>query len=173
MIAPDLSFDWTLDDGTEVTIRPIRPDDSDIEQEFVRALSTRSKTLRFFTPIRELAPDALEKFTHTNYPNEMALIATIGVHGKEREIGVARYAQTGETDAVEFAVVVADDWQGRGIATQLLRHLFGIASGAGISRIEGLVLRENEQMLTLAKEFGFKTRMDENDPHLIRLCKDI
>ena len=173
MIPPDFDFRWTLDDGTDVTIRPIRPDDSVIEQEFVRSLSLRSSSLRFFTPIRELSPAALEKFTHTNYPKEMALIATIGSDGSEREIGVARYAPTDEEGRVEFAVVVADDWQGKGIATQLLRHLFGIASDAGINSIEGSVLRENERMLKLAKDFGFKTRIDVNDPHVIYVYKDI
>jgi len=173
MIPPDFEFRWTLDDGTDVTIRPIRPDDSVIEQHFVRSLSPKSKALRFFAPIKELSAAALKRFTQIDYPNEMALIATIGSRGNEREIGVARYAPTDETGRVEFAVVVADDWQGRGVATQLLRHLFSIASDAGIDSIEGFVLRENEQMLALAKEFGFETRTDREDPRVSTVYKEL
>lgn len=173
MIAPEFEFKWTLDDGTDVTIRPIRPDDAAIEQDFVRSLSPRSRTLRFFTPIKELSAAALKKFTQIDYPNAMALIATIGSHEDVREIGVARYAPTDEDGRVEFAVVVADEWQGKGIATELLRQLFGIASEAGINSIEGSILRENARMLTLAREFSFKTRTDENDPQVIHVYKDV
>jgi len=173
VIPPDFQFGWKLDDGTDVTIRPIRPDDSVIEQNFVRGLSPRSRTLRFFAQIKELSPAALEKFTHTNFPTEMALIATIELRGIEYEIGVARYAPSANSGRVEFAVVVADDWRGKGIATQLLRQLFSIASEAGINGIEGFVLRENSQMLALAKEFGFETRLDKEDLRVAYVYKDL
>jgi acetyltransferase len=83
MIPPDFSFSWQLDDGAKVLIRPMRPDDAYIEQDFVRSLSMRSKTLRFFGPIKELSATALHKFTHTDFPNEMALIATVDQNAQE------------------------------------------------------------------------------------------
>ena len=165
----DLSFSHSLEDGTDVRIRPIRPDDAAIEQEFVRSLSPQSKFRRFFTPLKELSPAALEYFTHTHYPDNVALIATIEEQGIEREIGVARYMPTTEPGKVEFAVVVADQWQGKGIATRLLRHLFDIASEAGIRSIEGLILRENRQMLKLARELGFSVRSTGKDPGVIHV----
>ena len=173
MTPPDVQFGWKLDDGTDVTIRPIQPDDSVIEQNFVRGLSARSRTLRFFAPIIELSPAALAKFTRATSPTEMALIATIRLRGIEFEIGVSRYAPSANSGRVEFAVVVADEWQGKGIATQLLRQLFSIASEAGIKGIEGFVLRENDQMRTLAKEFGFEARPDEEDPRAVYIYKDL
>jgi acetyltransferase len=173
MNPPDYKFGWELDDGTALTIRTMRPDDALIEQNFVRSLSMRSRTLRFFAPIKELSAAALHKFTHTDFPNEMALIATVDQNGREREIGVARYAPSTGSGQVEFAVVVADDWQGKGIATELLRHLFSIASESGINSIEGLILRENKAMLQLAGKFGFGIQPDKEDPSIAYAYKDI
>ena len=169
----DFHFKTQLDDGMTVTIRPIRPDDAIIEQEFVRSLSPQSKFLRFFAPLKELSPAALKKFTQTNYPSDMALIATITEQDVEREIGVARYAPGTRDGWVEFAVAVADEWQGKGIATQLLRNLFNIAKEAGIRGIEGSILRENRQMLILAKELGFVARSNHEDTSVTYVHKDL
>lgn len=173
MTAPDDHFSWALDDGTDVTIRPIRPEDAAIEQTFVQSLSTQSKYLRFFRPLKQLSPADLMRFTHNEYPDSMALIATIVEDGSEREIGVARYARAGRDGRIEFAVVVADEWQGKGVATELLRRLFGIASGAGFEAIEGLVLAENRQMLQLARQLGFSVHNDEGDQGLRHLHRTL
>ncbi len=82
----------------------------------------------------------LEQFTHPRYPRNWALIATISDTGQEKEIGVARYAPTETDSCAEFAIVVADEWQGHGIATRLLRELIAVAESAWIKRFEGLVL---------------------------------
>jgi acetyltransferase len=169
----DFHFKTQLDDGMTVTIRPIRPDDAVIEQEFVRSLSPQSKFLRFFAPLKELSPAALKKFTQTNYPSEMALIATIIQQDVEREICVARYAPGTRDGWVEFAVAVADEWHGEGIATQLLQNLFNMAKEAGIRGIEGSILRENRQMLILAKELGFVARSNHEDTSVTYVHKDL
>ena len=138
MNPPDYKFSLQLDDGTSVTIRAIRPNDAAIEQDFVKSLSLRSRTQRFFAPIKELSATALKKFTNTDFPDAMALVATVDQKGIERQIGVARYAPSASSGRVEFAVVVADDWQGKGIANELLRHLFSIAS-----EVESAALRRS------------------------------
>ncbi len=163
---------FTLQNGTGVTIRGIEPGDAKIEQAFVRGLSARSKYLRFFSVIKELSPYMLEQFTHLCYPRNWALIATISDAGEDKEIGVARYAGTA-AESAEFAVVVADDWQGFGIATRLLRELIVVAEGAGIQRLEGVVLRENPAMLELAKELGFTTERHPDDATVVRIIRDL
>ena len=169
--APENHFTWRLDDGTAVTIRPIRPEDAALEQDFVRSLSTRSKYQRFFRQIKELSPSDLRRFTRNEFPTSMALIATIREGDSEREIGAARYAPALREGHVEFAVAVADEWQGKGIATQLLGRLFDIASDAGIEGIEGLVLAENTGMLRLARELGFSVSPDEGHHDVYRLYR--
>lgn len=160
-----------LDDGTEVLLRAIRPDDAPIEQQFVRRLSPRSRQLRFLSGIKELSPALLTKFTHTDYPAEAAFIATIDRNGQEQQIGVARFATGSSDDCREFAVVVADEWQGRGIATALLGKLFRVAIQAGSHAIEGLVLQENARMLELARDVGFEIRPYAPDPTLVVVRK--
>ena len=173
MKPPDFDYSWKLDDGIAVNIRTMRPSDASIEQDFVRSLSPRSKTQRFFAPIKELSATTLKKFTQTDYPDEMALVATVDQNGIDHEIGVARYAPSTGRAQVEFAVVVADDWQGKGIGTELLRHLFSIASDVGINSIEGYIQRDNIPMLGLVRELGFKIQPYLENPGIAYAFKDI
>ena len=142
-----------------VTIRTMRPSDRDIEQRFVRELSAQSRYYRFHLVLKELTLYMLERFTHVNYPDEMALIATVPESdGSEMEIGVARYACKPGSDTDEIAVVIADEWQGNGIGTRLLVDLRHLAIAAGIKHIEANVLSENRRMLELARELGFSQK---------------
>jgi GNAT superfamily N-acetyltransferase len=162
----------TLSDGARITIRPIRPSDRQIEQTFVRSLSPMSKHYRFFSGIAELSDNMLDKFTHTHYPGKFAIIATVMDNDTEAEIGVARYAMIGELTA-EFAVAVADAWQGRGVATHLLQKLMTIATQAGVIELVGIVLRDNREMLALARQLGFVLHRDKNDASTICASKKL
>jgi len=145
-------------DGRRVTIRTMRPADRDIERRFVAELSQQSRYYRFHSALKELTPDMLERFTHVNYPDDMALIATLPEGAGEREIGVARYARIPDTDRAEIAVVVADEWQGKGIGARLLLDLRTLAIEAGIRHFEASVLPGNQRMLELARSLGFRIR---------------
>lgn len=166
-----------LADGTRVTFRAMHPADAEIEQEFVRGLSDESRHRRFFSGIRELPPDMLEDFTHPHYPYSYALIATIDENpegaGRERQIGVARYSPTEDPAIAEFAVTVADEWQRRGIATQLMHVLTTAAALAGIEVLEGLVLEENRGMLEMCRKLGFLPEGDSGDPTIVRVAKPL
>lgn len=162
-----------LHDGTRVRFRVIRPEDADIEQAFVRGLSKKSNYLRFFSPIKELSPEVLERFTNPRYPGSYALIATICKGDEERQIGVARYEPTESGGVAEFAIVVADEWQGQGLATYLLGALTAAAAVAGIKSLEGLVLNENEPMRKLAHASGFSVTRCKEDAAFFRMAKTI
>lgn len=148
-------------DGTPITIRMMTPDDSEMERRFVTALSEKSRYLRFFSGFKELPEYVLKQLVNIRFPVSYALIATVATKTGVEQIGVARYAPTKDPDVAEFAVVVADKWQGHGIATQLLRGVFTAATLGGISRIEGMVLRQNTKMLRLAKKMRFVVSHDE------------
>lgn len=160
-----------LGDGSRVKFRVMRPEDAEIEQAFVRGLSKMSNRLRFFSAIKELSPEVLERFTNPRYPDSYALIATVRDGDKERQIGVARYLPTKSNGVAEFAIVVADEWQGRGIATYLLGALTAAAAVAGIKCLEGLVLNENESMLRLARALGFSVTRCKEDATVFRVAK--
>jgi acetyltransferase len=163
-----------LADGKLVTFRMMRPEDSQLYQEFVTGLSDQSRYLRFFSGIKQLPSYMLEELTNPKFPISYALIATIPEADGEREIGVARYAPTDDDRTAEFAVIVADEWQGHGIASQLMRAIITAAAIGGIKRIEGIVLMENAAMLGLAESLGFnKTSGSDAGPSIVRVVKDL
>ncbi len=162
-----LTAGHVLMDGTRVTIRPIRPEDAVLEREFVDGLSERARYLRFGYHLKRITPEMLSRFTQIDYDREMALITLVGRPGSEKQIAVARYASYPDGRGCEFAIVVADEWQGRGLATELLRRLIEIARDRGLELMEGLVLRENENMIALAEDLGFERRAVPDDPELV------
>jgi acetyltransferase len=162
----DLERRYVLRDGTPLVIRPIRPEDARLEQRFVAQLSERSRYLRFMYVLNELTPEMLSRFTQIDYDREMALIAVADdEHGAE-QVGVARYIVDADGRECEFAVVVADRWQGRGVATRLLRDLIAVARDRRLERMNGVVLRENVNMLALARDLGFEQRVHPDDVKL-------
>jgi len=139
-----------------VTIRPIRFDDSGMEQEFILHLSKESRYFRFMTSLRELSPKKLKYFTEIDYDQHMAFVATIMREDKELEIGVARYVHTGIHGSCEFGVTVDDAWHGSGLARLLMISLEDTARKRGFKTMEGIVLPNNYKMLKFAQKRGFK-----------------
>src|SRR5438105_1468475 len=97
-----------LVDGTVITIRPIRPQDVKLEQEFIRHLSSQAKHFRFMENFRELTFENLVRLTHIDYEHEMAFIATHKKDDKEIDLGVASYVPIANSLECEFAIVIAD-----------------------------------------------------------------
>jgi acetyltransferase len=147
---------WTASDGTPVTIRPISAADLELETEFVNALSPATGYLRLMSA-RRPSPDELRHFTDIDYAHEMALIAVTTDGGRERQVGVARYVKNSSVPGeAEFAIVLSDDWQNRGLGRKLLSSLFAAAKRDGVRRIVGTTSSANSAMLALAGKMGFK-----------------
>lgn len=153
-----------LPDGTDIVIRPIRPEDAEIEQEFVRRLSPQSKYFRFMQSLSELTQDMLIRFTQLDFNRELALIAVTVHEGSEIELGVARYAMNPDGESCEFALVVSDEWQNKGIGSRLMKALLEAARHRGFRRMNGEILANNHTMLKLAEELGFTLRPCPDDP---------
>ncbi len=158
-----LASTFRLNDGTEILIRPIRPEDADIEQQFVRRLSPETKYFRFMNALQELSQELLVRLTQIDYFNEMALIAVRPNDDGEEQIGVVRYATNLDQTSCEFALVVADAWQGYGIAYQLMQRLMEVARDRGLERMEGQVLSSNTRMLNLMRSLHFTIQRDPED----------
>jgi acetyltransferase len=162
---------WQIPDGTNVTIRPIRPEDAQIEQAFVKGLSDQAKYFRFMQAIDELTPSMLARFTQIDYDREMAYIAVVSENGSEVEIGVSRYITNPDGESCEFAIVIADAWQRRGIAHRLMEALIETARGRGLHLIEGDVLADNHEMLGLMNSLGFEIVPHSETPTMKRVAK--
>ena len=160
-----------LGDGAPVTIRPIRREDAKIEQAFVRGLSVESRYFRFMDMLRELSPQMLKQLTDIDYDKQMALVAVTRHHGAEAEIAVGRYAVLPDGMSCEFAIVVGDEWQRKGVATALMQSLIEEARRRGLQTMVGEVLTSNSKMLHFVARLGFHATMNAKDPTLTRVAK--
>ena len=173
MIAPSHPYPtrlidrWTLAGGRRVTVRPVLPQDAELEQSLVRGLSPDARYNRFFNPIRELSPGQLEQMTQIDYRRHVALLAESFEADTARVVGEARYVVDDSGRGAEFAVVVADDWRRLGLATRLLRSLREHACQSGLETLHGDVLASNEAMLAMLRRLGFARRMHPGDPRLV------
>jgi acetyltransferase len=110
----------------------------------------------------------LSRFTQIDYDRELALIVvTHTPEGAEQQIGVARYVTLPDEETCEFAIVVSDEWQGKGVARRVFQHLIDVARQRQLKVMMGITLRENSRMLDLARSFGFSLRSDRDEPELM------
>lgn len=156
-----------------MVIRPIGPEDARREQAFVRGLSPESRYLRFMNTLRELSPEMLERFTHPDPAREVALVALTAGAGEPIQVAVARCVRDPSGEMGEFAIVVADAFQGKGLGSLLMQALLESARAAGLRRIEGLVLSTNQRMLELMHALGFSVQAAAEDARLRRVVKQL
>ena len=147
-----------LRDGSSVVIRPLEPEDRDLLRSGFEGLSDRSRYLRFQTPLAELSEEQLSYLTAVDHHDHEALLALDP--GTDDAIGVARFVRVSDNVA-ECAIVVADDWQNRGLGSELLERLVERAHDEGVERFTALVLAENADALRLLERLGDTVRQSE------------
>jgi acetyltransferase len=163
----DLVRPLLLRDGRKLLLRPVRPEDASLEQEFVRKLSSESRYYRFHHGLAELSTAMLVRFTQIDYDCEMAFIALHTTEdGKLEEVATSRYVQEADGETCEFALVVSDSWQGHGLGGAMMRAAIEHARSRGLLRMRGDVLYENHKMLRLMQHMGFSVAPHEEDPTL-------
>jgi acyl-CoA synthetase (NDP forming)/RimJ/RimL family protein N-acetyltransferase len=154
-LPPGYPVEWEADvvlrDGTVAHVRPIRPDDADGLRRFHAAQSEESIYLRFFAPIRMLSDADVHRFTHVDYTDRVALVATM----REDIIGIGRYDRIDDHSA-EVAFNISDLYQGKGIGSVLLEHLAAIAQELGLTRFTAEVLPQNRKMLAVFSDAGYE-----------------
>jgi len=162
-----------LKDGVNITIRPLRPEDAELEQEFVRHLSEESKYFRFMNTIRELTPSMLARLTQLDYDRDMAFVAITEENGRLVELGVCRYASNPDGESCEFALVIADAWQRRGIARRLMNALIENARTKGLKYMVGQILHNNDRMLKFVDSLGFVVSTSLDDPNILKAVLEL
>jgi acetyltransferase len=156
-----------LRDGQRLVLRPVRPEDATLEQEFVRKLSTESRYFRFHHGLAELSTSMLVRFTQIDYDNEMAFVALhADAAGRDEEVATSRYVQEADGETCEFALVVQDTWQGHGLGRLMMEAIIDHARERGLLRMRGDVLFENHKMLRLMQRMGFSVHSHDEDSTL-------
>ncbi len=143
-----------------VFIRPVKPEDAPLFTALFKTLSPTTIYQRFFGAIKELNPEMLVRFTQIDYDREIALVAIDEDSDTDCLLGVARIIGEPDGKTGEFAVVVGDAWQGRGIGSNLLGKCLSIAEKQGFTTVHGVVLKENQNMLAMGKKLGFDIKRD-------------
>ncbi|WPG41363.1 GNAT family N-acetyltransferase [Variovorax sp. EBFNA2] len=155
--------------GHEIVIRPIRPEDEPQHVRFIASLDLEDTRFRFFSPRKELLHSELARLTQIDYDREMAFIAeAIDAQGRAETLGVARTVSDPDNVEAEFAIIVRSDLKGQGLGRLLFERLIEHARDRGLERLVGLVLRENDRMLKLSADMGFKADPQESPSSGIR-----
>jgi acetyltransferase len=153
--------------GVEMTIRPIRPEDEPLMAEFHRTLSDRSVHLRYFALVsleRRIMHERLRRVCFIDYDREIALVVDLeNRDGTHQILGVGRLTKEHGTNEAEFAVLISDPWQGKGLGSEVLKLLVQIGRREGLQRIVGYIMPENVSMKRVADEAGFTMRFDETE----------
>ena len=158
---------WTMKNGEEVTIRPIRPEDEPAMIKFHQALSERTVYLRYFQPLKlsqRTAHERLTRICFTDYDREMPLVAERKNAAGESEIlAVGRLSKLHGRNEAEFAALVSDRAQHLGLGSELYRRMFAIARDEKIAVVSSNMLAENHEMRAICTKFGFKLKSDLED----------
>ena len=147
---------WRLSDGTDVILRPIRPEDEPLEHEMLQTLSEDTLRGRFFQILKKISHEMLVRFCNIDYDREMAIIAEFKESEKKRIIGIGRLIIEPDFKKSEFAVIVHDEFQGKGMGYKLVDMLIGIAQEKGLGEVYGTVLTDNVRMLRVCEGLGFR-----------------
>ncbi|AFZ82891.1 GNAT family acetyltransferase [Candidatus Kinetoplastibacterium crithidii (ex Angomonas deanei ATCC 30255)] len=176
----DLIKKITLKNKISCTIRPIRPEDAEILQGFIRGLSDKTRYMRFISAMKELTPKMLAHYTQIDYHRELALVVVTSEKKQyknndnyvitENMIGFVHYLYNEDGIGAEYALVVGDEWQRLGIGKHLMSYILQIARARGLDYINGYVLKNNKPMLTLLEKLGFSNIQDKEDASM-RLVK--
>ena len=163
----------TLADGRTVAIRPIRADDEMTTRDFFDHLSEDARQMRFMKYVKALSDKMIHFFTHIDYEKHMAFVCEAEVAGRPTLVGEARYVANPDGRSCEFGVVIADDWHGSGIAGLLMEALIRAARAQRLETMEGLVLRDNHDMLKFVRALGFEAAPDPVESTLMRAVKKL
>ncbi len=159
----ELNREWTMRDGTEVLIRPIKPEDEPMERELFNRISRQTEYFRFFGHLGKVTHDMLTRFTQIDYDREIALIAKVNENGEDVMAGVVRLVADVNNESAEFAILVEDRYQGKGLGNKFMDVIMEIAEQRKISKVYATVLNANTVMLHMFRKRGFTIRYDDDE----------
>ena len=163
-LSAGLVSQFTMKDGTDVSLRPIHPSDEPLMAQFHQTLSGRSVYMRYFCSLSlesRMAHERLVRICHVDGEREVALVVDYENKrtGQQQILGVGRLIKLEGHNEAEVAILVSDQYQKQGLGTELLRRLIQIARDQKLHRVSGELLRDNLAMQIIVKKLGFRFRL--------------
>jgi acetyltransferase len=152
--------------GDEITLRPIRPSDATLYPRFMQRMDAEDLRRRFLTPMANLSRPLLVRLTQLDYDRDMAFVA---LEGPDRDLaGIVRYSADPDHVAAEYGILVRSDLKGRGLGRTMMRRLIDFARKDGVAELFGMILPDNERMLAICRDLGFKVEERVPGENLVR-----
>ena len=148
-------------DGTGIFVRPMRPEDEPLLHKFLEKVSAEDVRLRFFAPVKAFSHPFLARLTQLDYARAMAFAALDETSGEV--LGIVRLHADANYEKAEYAILIRSDLKGRGLGWQLMELMIRYARSEGLRHIEGQVLQENDTMLQMCRQLGFRIADDPHD----------
>ena len=160
--------------GLQPSVRPMTEGDREMLKSFFNGLTDHSRFSRFMTPFTEVPSALLKILSNVSSPDHIAFMATVDLGSTTQMIGEVRFVISKQNASVaEFAIAVADDWQGKGLAGKLMRTMEEAARDHGVSTLIGTTLRSNNAMIELGRHVGYHLKPDPGEARAVRLVKRI
>lgn len=161
----------TLDDGREMLLRPVRPEDEPALQRVFDRMTPEERRLRFMGPMKVLSHAEAARYTQLDYARDMALVLVEHRSHDDYDIhAVVRISADSDNRSAEYAILVLKDIAGHGLGTHMMKRILEYARGQGIGEIYGEVLEENRAMLAICRKLGFSIRRFPDDPGVMRVA---
>jgi acetyltransferase len=154
---------WTLKNGEDVMLRPIKPEDEPLWLEMFQSFSEESIRYRFFEMLRDTPHEVRVRYCNIDYDREIAIVAEAVEGGKKRLLGVTRLSIEPDGKSGEMAFIVGDKWQGLGLGTKMVDYVLEIAKEMGVENVYSIMLPDNYRALSLTKKMGFSLEYLSDD----------
>ena len=146
---------WSLKNGQEVLLRPIKPEDEPMWLEMFQSFSEESVRYRFFQILKDTPHEVRVRYCNIDYDREIAIVAELVENGRRKILGVTRLSIEPDGKSGEMAFIVTDYWQGLGLGTKMVDYVLDIAKEKGVENVFAIMLRDNYRALSLTKKMGF------------------
>ena len=145
-----------LKDGTPVVLRPIKPEDEPLWHELLAGCSTQSRWFRFNYTFKQTTHEMASRYCFIDYDRELAIVAEVEEEGCRKLIGIGRLVADVDHHVAEYAVIVVDRWQGRGVGGMLTDYCLEVAKRWGVKKVVAEIAKDNSRMLATFRRCGFE-----------------
>jgi acetyltransferase len=159
-------------DGAPITLRPIKPEDEPMWHELLGSCSKESIRFRFSSLIKQTTHEMASRYCFIDYDREIAIVAEVEEEGRRKLIGVGRLVADANHEEAEYAVLIADRWQGRGLGGMLTDYCVEVAKRWGVKRVVAETSKDNARMVSTFRNRGFNIN-DEQEEDVVLVRKDV